>query len=374
MNKYLFKLGHQPELSKAEIKALFNAHNIEAEFLFVNNNFFAKTSQKIDVNLLNKELGGTIYIAKKICDSLDHVIEIAKYLSETTDGKIAFSIHGKKKREALAVKKLLKSQGRSVRYIEYKNTATIVYNSLDKKGTDISIIDSELYATVSVQDINEYAERDFGKPGADGFSGMLPPKLARIMINIGRGELDGKSIEQCILLDAFCGSGVVLLEALNLGYKNILGSDLSQKAVDDTTKNIEWYTKQQHLEVTSKVTLQDAQTMSELYDENAIDLIISEPYMGKPLRGNEKYKTLEIQAEELSKLYTNSLKEISKILKPGGVTVFLVPTFHNKEGNVVPEFYEIPEELHYVSEEKHYSYHREGQHLTRVLHVLKKSL
>mgnify|MGYP001563840631 CR=1 FL=1 len=372
MNTYLFKLGHQPELSKVEIKALFKAHNIEAKFLFVNNNFYAKTESEIDAQSLNDELGGTIFIAKKICDSLDHVSEIAKYLFQTTEGKISFSIHGNKKREALAVKKLLKAKGRSVRYVEPKNTATIVYNGLHKKGTDITIVDSELYATVSVQDINEYSIRDYGKPGADGLSGMLPPKLARLMINIGRGELNNIDVKVCTLLDAFCGSGVVLLEAVSLGFKNILASDISERAIEDTTKNINWYTQKRNKEVDSEVRLIDAQEMAQTYKENTIDLIVSEPYMGKPLKGNENFQNLKYQANDLSELYTNSLREISKILKPGGVVVFLIPTFHHKEGNVVPKFNKIPDSLEYKFDEDALTYHRDGQHLTRVLHILKK--
>jgi hypothetical protein len=39
-----------------------------------------------------------------------------------------------------------------------------------------------------VQDIDAYAERDFERPMRDAFVGMLPPKLAQIMLNLAVGE------------------------------------------------------------------------------------------------------------------------------------------------------------------------------------------
>jgi len=373
MYKYFFKLGHQPKLSIAEIEAMFEIHDIEVEFLMVDKNFFAKTSKEIDCTLFNKELGGTVYIAKKIKDSLNHVNEITEYLNTTVEGKIAFSIHGKKNREALQIKKKLKELGRSVRYIEHKNSATIVYNSLYKNGADITIIDSELYATQSVQELNQYAERDFDKPGSDSKSGMLPPKLARMMINIGRGHISQKSIDYSTLLDPFCGSGAVLLEGLSLGFRNVLGSDNSQKAVDDTTKNVEWYKEKIHSTATSNVQLLDAQKMYDAYEKGSVALIVSEPYMGKPLRGNESIFYIEKQAKELEELYTNAINEMVDLLHDDGAIVFLVPTFHHKDGDVVPQLRGVDERLIDVYEGDHLFYHREGQHLTRVLHIFKKN-
>src|SRR5205823_3602162 len=86
----------------------------------------------------------------------------------------------------------------------------------------------------AVQPFEQFSARDFGRPGRDDLSGMLPPKLAIIMINLAANDTIS------VLLDPFCGSGTILSEALLLGYKNLIGSDISEKAVADTKTNLDW--------------------------------------------------------------------------------------------------------------------------------------
>lgn len=88
--------------------------------------------------------------------------------------------------------------------------------------------------TLAVQDFEEYRFLDFGRPQRDMVSGSMPPKLAKIMLN-----LSGVKIDQAIL-DPFCGSGTMIQQALLLGFTNIVGSDASPKAVEDTKKNLNW--------------------------------------------------------------------------------------------------------------------------------------
>jgi len=64
--------------------------------------------------------------------------------------------------------------------------------------------------------------------------GMMPPKLAQIMVNLGtKGKYD------TILWDPFCGLGTTLIEALHAGHMMLQGSDLEKEMVSATQKNIE---------------------------------------------------------------------------------------------------------------------------------------
>ena len=56
---------------------------------------------------------------------------------------------------------------------------------------------------------------------------MIPPKLARTMINLAVGENDPKSIT---VFDPFCGTGTILMEGLMVGV-TVMGSDLDHEAV-----------------------------------------------------------------------------------------------------------------------------------------------
>src|SRR5690606_4224587 len=66
------------------------------------------------------------------------------------------------------------------------------------------------------QNITALARRDQGRPKRDAFVGMLPPKLALLMLNLAAGGLDPEKSHR--VLDPFCGTGVVLQEAALQGY------------------------------------------------------------------------------------------------------------------------------------------------------------
>ncbi len=323
--QYLFELGRIPELSRAEIEHVFLAQNISYTLkVYEKNILILETSQKIDIEKIMERLGGTIKVAEFI--SQESSIEaIGDYLHQNqADGKIQFSLSGNNARDlALEVKKYLKELGRSARYVEAKNTATILHNNLVEKQGDLTFTKHGLFVTRDIQPIEEWGERDFGRPGRDSRSGMLPPKLARIMINLTAADTTGK------ILDPFCGSGTILTEAMSLGFAHIVGSDTSEKALDDTRKNIEWM-KSQILDkkpATPKLILSAAEGLHGKIAPNSIDAIAAEPYMGKPLRGTEDKSTLQKQANELKEMYVTAFKSFSKILKPSGSIVFIIPRF-----------------------------------------------
>ena len=89
---------------------------------------------------------------------------------------------------------------------------------------------------VHVQDVNWWSKKDYGRKKVDRKSGMLPPKVARIMVNLSQTPKDG------VIYDPFCGSGTILVEALDSGFAAI-GSDISEKAVNDSVTNTNWFKK-----------------------------------------------------------------------------------------------------------------------------------
>ena len=58
----------------------------------------------------------------------DNQIQAATVYLNTLQGKIHFSLPNKK--QGLAIKKELKALGRSVRFVQANNTATILHNNL----------------------------------------------------------------------------------------------------------------------------------------------------------------------------------------------------------------------------------------------------
>jgi len=322
MHTYLFVLGRETHLCAAEISAVFSQSRIEAKTHILDNKYLvAKTSNRLGVHSLMEQLGGTVKIAEKINTSIKEHIEKTQ-----PDGKIHFSLSGPNaKKRALALKKELKSDGRSVRYIEANNTATILHNNLVKREGDFTVAGDNVFVTVAIQPIEAFGKRDFEKPGADSRSGMLPPKLARMMINLTETPNDAT------LFDPFCGSGTLLMEALTMGYKHIVGIDLSEKAIADTGKNIHWIGEEFGLQVSgSRVFVSDVRAVShKKIPKHSIDAIATEPYMGTPKIGRETKGQLAEEVRELADLYTNAFKTFSRVVKPGGTIIFIIPKFRH---------------------------------------------
>ena len=87
--------------------------------------------------------------------------------------------------------------------------------------------------TRQVQNADLWSVRDYGRPFRDRRVGMLPPKLARLMLNLA-----GSSPPT--LLDPFCGGGTVLMEASLLGFRHLIGSDIDSKQMEGSRQNLDW--------------------------------------------------------------------------------------------------------------------------------------
>ena len=373
-NRWLFILGRETVLSFAEIKALFLLNNINYQIINnQENKLIVDIDHFPDAKDLIKKLGGTIKIAYSI-GKIKNPPQLAKFLNEyIKEGKIEFSINGSMSL-GIETKKILKQLGRSARYIEAKNSAKVIYNNLIKNGAEIEINQDELFLTAAIQSIDDFSKRDFGRPGRDDESGMLPPKLAMIMINLAVTKTD-KTI-----FDPSCGSGTIVSEAVLMGYKKIIATDISDKAVDDTIKNLQWLKTNfqiQHNTDDIKIFVGDVTKISQKIKIESVDAIITEPYLGKPLRGNESGLVLEQQATELKKLYLQSFVQFHKILKNDGAVIFIIPRFKTRDGWVKIECEDEIKKLGFennciLEEQKHLLYWRETQHVGREIWRFKK--
>jgi len=244
-------------------------------------------------------------------------------------------------------------------------------NHLIEKGVEFILIvtpDNILVGETNfVQDFEDWSKRDYGRPARDSKSGMLPPKLARLMVN-----LTGKDPYTSSLLDPFCGSGTVLMEASLLGYPKIVGSDISQKAIEATEKNTRWLEHHYKTESETTTLVHDA---TETFPEEIgpFDAIVGEGYLGPPtkkLRGTE-----ELNIPELEELYKKALPKVLHELEPDGVAILAFPFFKTRDKEIflnlhIPNGYKI--EPIGESQNKGLTYARKNQLVGREIVKMRK--
>lgn len=360
--RYFFVLGNNPALSSAELKNVLQLDLAQTVFVGQENltNFFSQAGQTVLITepvplqtpeKLMSNLGGVIKLGviqwqgetKSLSEEIKKQLEqlIKNNISQDKKFYFGFSVYGQQSwvknkkffnNLAMVIKKELKEQGVKSRWVVSQDpalSAVVVDKNklISEQGIDWCFFFDQnkvyLGQTLAVQEFAEYGERDYGRPARDARSGMLPPKLAKIMINLAKSNLDYNNLT---LADPFCGSGTVLQEAVLLGIKQVWGSDLSEVAVNDAIENLEWLKNKFNLATVWQIKVNDAAAVSKFL-KTPVDLIVAEPYLGPPLQGGESSEFINQNITELSKLYLIVLAELKKVLKPDGAICMVWPVF-----------------------------------------------
>lgn len=369
--QYLVILGRETKISLAELEALFSSSKVKQ----VAPNLAIVTAKYVDIN----RLGGALKVAKVLDESP------LEYLSQLPDGKITLGVSDYSARAtqksawtlALKYKNLLKRHGRNVRLIPGKSatisTATAHHNQLGEKLNHIEIIKfGDHFATsVGTQNITSYAKRDQARPARDAFVGMLPPKLAQILINLATaGAKDGR------ILDPFCGTGVVLQEASLMGYQ-IYGTDLSEKMINYSERNLSWLAGR-YSDIQAKPQLEVGDATAHQW-KPAPDYVASEIYLGHPMSTPPVEIKFRTEKESAEALLTSFLKNLGSQIKSGTQIALAIPAWLRQNGKYSGlDIIDRLDNLGYNLIKYRYAtyddllYYREGQIVARQIIVLRK--
>lgn len=359
--RYAFILGKDQDLSIAEIGCILGndlEHQQNQEVVF-----FEGELPNIPQKFLDR-LGGTVEIieifGKDIAISqIESVIEtyLKKTFSRVT-GKCIFGLNivpEHKKSSALKlllprIKNSLRKSGMKANFANRnltQNVSTVfaAKHGLTLSRTNISIIDEgegrfSLGYSIALQDFEAYAKRDYGKPFRDPHVGMLPPKLAQMMINLGTSTPTHSTFHiPHTIFDPFCGTGTILMEAMLMGY-SVIGSDSGPRMVEGAKKNIEWLRK------TFKIP---ENVSSEIIEANAIKnlpiTIVTEPYLGPPLSNFPHENFLKKLIEELKTLYLNFFKNLATWIAADTPIVLIFPYWRKSNAHSVKLSGEISDKL-----------------------------
>ena len=379
-----FILGSHPELAKAEIKAVLG----DLDVVHATDKFLLANITEKNLGRLQDRLASIVKIGHVIGELIEWDESgaadlIAAYASSAMGkNKISFGISAYDKQRRLeketsslggAVKKILKETGRPVRYVTSKepqlSSAVVDTNNLIGSGGEFVLLavgkKTMIGQTETVQDFRAWSDRDYGRPKRDKRSGMLPPKLARMMINLSGLEPDGHNI-----LDAFCGSGTVLMEAALMGFDPLIGSDIAEKAIKDTKKNLGWLTREFDLPELNLTLFEiPAENLSKHFTD-PVDLIVSEVFLGDPRHTPADAHQLKLIEKKLLPQYEKIFAGFKSVFNDKTIAVIAFPAMKTKTG----DWHRLPiqdllERLGYKIESEH-MYSRSNQLIARNIYVL----
>lgn len=359
--RYFFILGSNPVLSTAEITSLLDGRYFTVTEMYKQALIVDATGEKaLDPGAMMRRLGGTVKIGT-ITDEgtalsptdlkekmLAGLAQRVTHVGNATFGLSVYSlipeqpmthatnVASKYKDVGMNVKRTLKEAGCAARWVKAQTgpsitSASVGNNKLLQEGAEFVILakkDGYYFGhTDIIQPYEEFSTVDFGRPSRDMNQGMLPPKLARIMINLLHVS---RPIEDVVIMDPFCGSGTVITEALRMGFHKLFGSDKNPGAIEATKKNIAWLQEQKLIpkeEAYVVLTPSDSRNVRQTIPLKSLDAIVTEPFLGPSLRGTEKRGDLQKSLSELQHLYYQSLSAWRPLLKDDAPVVMALPVF-----------------------------------------------
>jgi len=171
------------------------------------------------------------------------------------------------------------------------------------------------------------------------YPGSMSPKLARGMNNLARVK------NGSIVLDPFCGTGGILIEAGIIGAK-VVGIDIDEKMVEGTRKNLEYCNIRDY-----NVFQGDARSITLPFK---VDAIVTDPPYGI---------SASTAGIESKRIYKESLISMEKILKEDGYICMATPHYLDINELVDHTKFKIIEQYDI----------RMHKSLTRVISVLKRN-
>jgi tRNA G10 N-methylase Trm11 len=336
-------LGRQPEIGLAELESLYGAEHIKP--------LSGAALLDVEAGEINfRRLGGTVKVARiltiletsKWADLEKYLInKIPNHLQYVPEGKftLGLSLYGLSvpvgdiNRSLLTIKKTVKKTGRAVRVVPNKtaalNSAQVLHNKLTTQGAwELMFVASGkqtfLAQTFFIQDIEAYAARDQARPKRDPRVGMLPPKLAQTLINLTAPT------EAATVLDPFCGTGVVLQEAVLMGH-DAIGTDVDERMVKYSMENLEWLKSTNEKATGSfEITIGDATD----FEWPPFDVVVSEVFLGRPLARLPKPDELKNIIQDANTITKKFLANLAPQLKKGQAVCLAVPAWRKTDGSL----------------------------------------
>lgn len=391
--------GNHPRLSLAEYRALKTTPSFMPRLMA---HGAMVEDPDWDGAFLMKQLGGTVKLGDVLLTcpaaelTAERLTELCLTMPRGSDVNFGCSTIGGSpgvrrtlERLPLHLKRAFKAQGIKSRWVTSEDSsepspAAVAKLKLTTHGYDlVLLVDGptvHVGLTTQVQDADAWSLRDFGRPVRDDENGMLPPKLARMLVNLASTK-DGQT-----LLDPFCGSGTVLMEAaLATNADRIIGSDAEAKQVAASEQNTTWLVEKGVLTQKDREHIRtftaDVRKIAPHLTKEKIDRVVTEGDLGPPLKGSESQHRIDTNREAIETLWRETLRALHPLLASDARLVVCWPSFKTSHGlarvkldDELPKLgYRLANPLLGWDETNApLVYHRQGQRVARRIVVLER--
>ncbi len=295
--KFIFELSKEHEtLPTSEVLACLKAEKVNYNIIETNQNVLVidTVSKNAKIERISNRLSFTFHIDKLLFSCSISTKEIKKHALDTQiekNGTIA--IRCKNRSNTVNSQDIVKTLGEI--YSKGRKVA------LEKPDIEVRglITDSAVYVGLKVSEINRSQFENRRAQYRPFFSPIsLHPKLARAMVNLSAVQKNE------VLLDPFCGTGGILIEAGLIGVR-VVGSDIEDKMVRGGGENLDFYNIKNY-----KLSSLDIGNINDHLSK--VDAVVTDLPYGK---------STTTKGEDIHKLYERAFRSISNVLKEGGRAV-----------------------------------------------------
>ncbi len=333
IKKWLVEFGRNPALSFLELIRYFETNEISHKLILWREEICIFEAEQKDVLNLCFKLGGTKILAEvimtpKIDEITNEIVNYPYYFGDSKYIDYQITLYGlysqglASKLDSI-LKKMFKKDGYRPGN-KVQNLSQLARLDL-QEYVDLRIFCGDLCyvaQTISCSNPMENKHRMEKRPNSD-YKIMTSVRLSKILLNLA-GNTPGKK-----LLDPFCGLGTIVGEAMLQGFE-ASGLEINEERAKECIENLAWLSDEYEIETPPTIEQGNARELSHLFPLNSFDVVVTEGELGPFLEGLPSEKTVEGIVTQLTDLYSAVLREISRILKPEGQAVIVIPQFVTK--------------------------------------------
>ena len=356
MQKYIFILGRDPELSRRELFSYCEARNIKYEILDNTDLALILSIGSIHAEKMIQDLGGTQKIAI-IVESFENLYmgtknkvryAISQYGEEQEDIKSELKAYFKKEGIKATIKK---SHYEDQDYLNPSEAQNVV-EVIQYKGN--------IAKTLAVFNPKQHKFRDNKRPAQRPLH-TISIRLGKILINLS-GAKPGDTV-----LDPFCGIGTVAQEAMVMGM-DVIASDNDKFCIEASKKNLEFMKKHYQCNASYRLIETDARQLTRFVSH--VDCVATEPYMGPFIKNYPTDQQAKNIARNLLPLYQETIQNLRKITKKK--IVFITPRFRTTSKKEVPVNIAPLLEKNYIPFEGPFLYSSPTSKMLREIWIIKQ--